>query len=775
MSWTHYDRASRLDSTIKSFYDAVSAVLFDDNNIPYILQYGGYDVTTLTQQSTIYLLELNSLSWVNVISGGNTMARSKSGYTLALNHGTIADKNNTGNLYIFGGASDVTDGNRFIELDLLHLFSLFTVYINPVITTNAPSNRQHTAMVYLNTPHKIVIHGGYSNGASLNDMYQLNWNPSSPDFKKWTQINWKESPRSVGHKFVALKNNCAVLVLAEESIPIWLFNFNTSIAIPFSNPNTVSGLNRTLFGIGVYNENILIYGGVSAYNPDSVDSKIFRPGKTSIEPNLILIKFSEATSVPKGATNLTIIIVSVSAIGAILIIVIVVRFLYTRKRSKLMNHNFSGSGNGSLDHFDEKSTSGYSEDRKLELPGNMSLLVNVDYVEDVIMGRGGGGIIYKGTLLQQEASNRYGTRECAIKKAYGKNGDETEAPNYLEENLSPEMELQKKQFEQEIAFMWYFEQHRNFPRLFGYNFRCATIVMRFYVFGSLRDFIRGNSSKVGNHILLNILRDVITGLRDMHLNDIVHNDIKPANILLDKNQHGHPQAILSDFGNARVLEGTKISKIQNYKCVNVFSVSVHYSSPEAISRSLEKDAGLETSGDILRASDVYCYGGVIYECLAGKCPWSQLGSQINEIVQEVRCGRRPVLPATVGIRIREDKIFGRVVNAMQACYEHNPQRRPSASDILQYLLSPSSTNSKIKEGEWTKIVGALKSSENLTGSKSEIPESKTEDSGRVTNTTGKSDTIGNTNTGSSFKGNAYSDINTNTTSSFIPMNIRKKN
>lgn len=59
--------------------------------------------------------------------------------------------------------------------------------------------------------------------------------------------------------------------------------------------------------------------------------------------------------------------------------------------------------------------------------------------------------------------------------------------------------------------------------------------------------------------LIKILKDVLSGLEYLHNGGIIHNDIKPGNILIDKQDNG----ILSDYGISGVINGANSTIAKN--------------------------------------------------------------------------------------------------------------------------------------------------------------------------------------------------------------------
>jgi len=120
-----------------------------------------------------------------------------------------------------------------------------------------------------------------------------------------------------------------------------------------------------------------------------------------------------------------------------------------------------------------------------------------------------------------------------------------------------------------------------------------------------------------------ILRQLIQGLRSMHRLDMVHQDLKPENIMIDA--AGTVKII--DFGSvkvASVAEGKQVS--HSYIPVG----AVDYTAPEYL---------FYGTGD--NKSDLYSLGAVIYEILTHKLPYGKGFSTIR------RAKQLDYIPATV--------------------------------------------------------------------------------------------------------------------------------
>jgi eukaryotic-like serine/threonine-protein kinase len=150
-----------------------------------------------------------------------------------------------------------------------------------------------------------------------------------------------------------------------------------------------------------------------------------------------------------------------------------------------------------------------------------------------------------------------------------------------------------------------------------------------------------------------IAGQVAEGLAVAHAAGIVHRDVKPQNILINRDGH----AKVTDFGIAIGPDWTRVTRAGS------IIGSARYMSPEQI-RSRPVDG----------RSDIYSLGIVLYEMLAGRPPFD--GTNMPEIARQHLRGEAPPLSS-----IRQDlppgleKIVGR-------CMEKLPEDRFSSMDEL---------------------------------------------------------------------------------------------
>lgn len=115
---------------------------------------------------------------------------------------------------------------------------------------------------------------------------------------------------------------------------------------------------------------------------------------------------------------------------------------------------------------------------------------------------------------------------------------------------------------------------------------------------------------------------ILSALRHAHEAGVIHRDIKPQNVLVDR--QGYIK--VSDFGIARMVD----TNTQDGESRQSVMGSVHYFSPE--------QARGETA---TAASDLYSVGCVLYEMLTGRMPFEG-ETQVSLAMQHLQAEPRPV-------------------------------------------------------------------------------------------------------------------------------------
>ena len=162
-----------------------------------------------------------------------------------------------------------------------------------------------------------------------------------------------------------------------------------------------------------------------------------------------------------------------------------------------------------------------------------------------------------------------------------------------------------------------------------------------------------------------ILAQLASALAAAHEHNIVHRDVKPANILIS-NSNG--VAILTDFGIAAILQAgdddlTRLTR-EGERLGNP-----RYMSPEQL-------RGEPLTGQ----SDIYALGVVAFELLTGKGPFDDI--EIGDMA--AAHVRRP----PPDLSVRRPEVPQQLSDIVKRCLAKTPEHRPRAQDLVRLFRHP---------------------------------------------------------------------------------------
>ncbi|MFL5618301.1 MAG: protein kinase domain-containing protein [Gemmatimonadaceae bacterium] len=184
-------------------------------------------------------------------------------------------------------------------------------------------------------------------------------------------------------------------------------------------------------------------------------------------------------------------------------------------------------------------------------------------------------------------------------------------------------------------------------------------------------FVRGESLRErlrGGPLLLDdatgILRDVAQALAYAHQRGVVHRDIKPENVLLSGGT-----AMVTDFGIAKAVGVARTHDSERSASATLTLLGTTLGTPAYM-------APEQCAGDVVDArSDLYSWGVVAYELLAGKHPFAgELTAQelivahLSERPAPLSASRADLPPALAAL--------------VMSCLAKDPNRRPQIAEEL---------------------------------------------------------------------------------------------
>ena len=182
----------------------------------------------------------------------------------------------------------------------------------------------------------------------------------------------------------------------------------------------------------------------------------------------------------------------------------------------------------------------------------------------------------------------------------------------LQENRIVAIKVLRPEYESDMEFVRRFSReaeaaakmsHENIVNLLdvGIEGEMRYIVMEYVDGQTLKEMIR-EEGRIHPDVALRMTIRILAAVDHAHRNGIVHRDIKPQNILVDR----EGQVKVADFGIARLKTSQTTQMDPNGSAMG----SVHYLSPE------------QARGEVVdEQSDLYSVGIVLYEMLTGHVPF----------------------------------------------------------------------------------------------------------------------------------------------------------
>jgi len=195
-----------------------------------------------------------------------------------------------------------------------------------------------------------------------------------------------------------------------------------------------------------------------------------------------------------------------------------------------------------------------------------------------------------------------------------------------------------------------------------------------------------NKEYYSNKEILKFLEDIISGLYYLHTNGIIHRDIKPNNILLDKDN----VCKITDFNVSTILDNIKDDNIGKKICS-----ADHFRPPEACATILESDNEEENEQNEEEKDfrgkpiDIWALGVTAYILAYNKFPFESENNNIFELYEKI---------AKAEYEIPEQPYRCKTIKKIiKNCLERDPDKRITIEELSNYqFIDKSSCNSLLK-------------------------------------------------------------------------------
>lgn len=173
--------------------------------------------------------------------------------------------------------------------------------------------------------------------------------------------------------------------------------------------------------------------------------------------------------------------------------------------------------------------------------------------------------------------------------------------------------------------------------------------------GNMREFLGRLGWSIDTGV--GLLKQVAEGMEFIHLNSVVHGDLKFENVLVDS----HEQARISDFGLARIRSSAGATTVNHSGRVGG---TIKYMAPEVLLEGRNPNY----------PADVYAFAFMLYEVAGCGEAKPHRDMTENQIRAALINGTRPTKPRSVDV----DSVLWRLV---EDCWVNEPRERPNFSEV----------------------------------------------------------------------------------------------
>ena len=249
-----------------------------------------------------------------------------------------------------------------------------------------------------------------------------------------------------------------------------------------------------------------------------------------------------------------------------------------------------------------------------------------------MVGRGGFGAVFRGKWVDRK-NEVFGVKKCTI-------GGTQRDPS----------------IPREVDILSTVSDHDHIIAFYGvaFNYPDMFIVTEFAEKGSLYAYLHKDKHIPSRDQSLTWALQVARGMHHLHCHDVIHRDLKSANILISATM----DVKLCDFGTARYLPHTTIQTGE--------AGTYRWMAPEIME-------GIDSK--ISKKCDLFSFAMVAYELLVHKLPYHDTPGDPYVAIKVIK-GERPMIPPFVPVYLSA---------LLVECWDADPQKRPSFQYVIDLL------------------------------------------------------------------------------------------
>ncbi|XP_074643836.1 mitogen-activated protein kinase kinase kinase 1-like [Tubulanus polymorphus] len=278
-----------------------------------------------------------------------------------------------------------------------------------------------------------------------------------------------------------------------------------------------------------------------------------------------------------------------------------------------------------------------------ETTGNCLYQENKHWVKGALLGTGAFSSCY------QARDTTSGVIVAVKQIAFCRNSDSEQEK--VVEAIKAEIDLMTKM------------NHRNVVRILGATQEGVHFNMFVeWMSGGSVAYLLSKYGAFSEQVVINYTQQVLLGLAYLHDKQMIHRDLKGANLLVDSTGQ---TVKIADFGAAGRLSA-QATMVGEFKGQLLGTIA--FMAPEVL-----------RGEDYGRSCDIWSIGCVMIEMVTAKPPWgaSDLSNHLALIFKIASATKPPPVPDYVSPPVRD---------LILRCFEKNPDERPTSKDLLQHSL-----------------------------------------------------------------------------------------